>query len=674
MRPGDVLAGRYRLVDLLAESGGGRFWRAQDRVLERHVALHVVAQDDDRAEALLDAARRSATVHDRHLLRVLDADRVDGLCFVVNEWGSGDSLDVMLGGEGPLGPRRAAWLVSEVAAAVAAGHRVGVAHGRLNPENVLVDHAGAVRVIGFAVDAAMFGLEPGRASTDVADLGGLLYAALTGRWPGVSTSAVPPAPVESGRVLRPRQVRAGIPRPLDVLCDEVVNPFTGSDGSRLREVHDLATAQGIADYLAAFVGDPTRLAEAEAAAGHRDTTDTTALPAVSDPPPRDRRAPAPPPPSGAPAADDEPTRLVPPLAASAAPPPGPAPAPAPAPGSAPPPEDPRPAMPPSLAEQPLEASLHPPRRSTDLPTEAGLPVFDDEADEVRWLTARTEPSPPPPPFEDPPERPLFAPEPAEGPVRRSRHPAATAAAAASWPWDQGSTGGARATGSSGGAGSGTFPAVRDPEDEPEDVPGRSWLRLAGVLAACLLLMLAVVVAYNLGRGRSPLATFSGGGGGDHSPSASPSSAAPRAITGLRANDLDPQGAPPYEEHHELVGLAVDGKPSTAWSTMTYDQDFGPGGLKTGVGLVVDLGASHRVSEVVLQLVGAPTSYSLYVTDHAPTAVKDLEPVATETAPGPHSKAVLGTPATGRYVTVWLTSIPAADGGFRGGIAEVSVLG
>src|SRR6478609_2237155 len=126
IRPGDVLADRYRLVDLLTESGGGRFWRAHDRVLERHVALHVIAEDDERAAPLLEAARRSATVHDRRLLRVLDADRADGLCYVINEWGSGDSLDIMLAAGGPLGPRRAAWLVSEVAAAVASGHAAGV--------------------------------------------------------------------------------------------------------------------------------------------------------------------------------------------------------------------------------------------------------------------------------------------------------------------------------------------------------------------------------------------------------------------------------------------------------------------------------------------------------------------------------------------------------------------
>ena len=285
IRPGDVLADRYRLVDLLVESRNGRFWRAHDRVLERHVALHVLDADDDRAALLLEAARQSATVPDRRLLRVLDADQVDGFCYVVNEWGAGSSLDIMLATDGPLAPRRAAWLVSEVATSVAAGHDAGVAHGRLVPENVLIDRTGSIRVIGFSVDAALHGLAPGRVSTDVADLGGLLYAALTGRWPGASTSGVPAAPQEHGRALRPRQVRAGIPRPLDALCDQVVNPYAGH-GSR--DAHDLTTARGIGEYLREFVGDPTGMAEAEAAS--HSGTRTVGVPSMasarSAPPPR----------------------------------------------------------------------------------------------------------------------------------------------------------------------------------------------------------------------------------------------------------------------------------------------------------------------------------------------------------------------------------------------------
>ena len=60
-RPGDVLADRYRLTDLLTESQGGRFWRAFDSVLQRDVAVHIIAMSDERAPLLRAAARRSAT-------------------------------------------------------------------------------------------------------------------------------------------------------------------------------------------------------------------------------------------------------------------------------------------------------------------------------------------------------------------------------------------------------------------------------------------------------------------------------------------------------------------------------------------------------------------------------------------------------------------------------------
>ena len=151
--PGTVLADRYRLDDLLTESAGARFWRATDTILARSVAIHAVPSDDPRAPGLLEAARVSATVTDPHLLRVLDCDDDDGITWVVNEWGDGISLDLMLQ-QGTLPPSRAAWLTREVAEAIAAGHAQGVAHGRLNPEAVLVTHAGAVKLIGYVVDAS----------------------------------------------------------------------------------------------------------------------------------------------------------------------------------------------------------------------------------------------------------------------------------------------------------------------------------------------------------------------------------------------------------------------------------------------------------------------------------------------------------------------------------------
>ena len=325
---------------------------------------------------------------------------------------------------------------------MAVAHEAGVAHGRLVPENVLVDRAGSVRVIGFSVDAALHGLPPGRIATDVADLGGLLYAALTGKWPGVSRSKVPPAPDEHGRVLRPRQVRAGIPRPLDVLCDEVVNPYAGSHP---RQGHDLGTARGIGDYLSQFVGDPTGMAEAEAAvvAASQRGDSTVVMPRLARRPTRAAN------PGRAPEAEDEidtdpdtqpetEPDTEPDADTDTAP-------------------ETEPDAPPGADRVPAEQ-----------PTQAGLPIFDDITDDVSWLARRPTPPPPPPPFEEPPERPLFAPAPVAGqPARRPRPQSATSTGGSGyWPWDTGGDPGD----TGGGAGTGTAAPVTD--DEDDEVPGR----------------------------------------------------------------------------------------------------------------------------------------------------------------------------------------------------------
>ena len=615
LHAGDLLARRYRLDELLTESAGGRFWRAQDQVLDRPVAVHIIASSDERADGLLEAARRTAPHHDRRLLRVLDADRTDDLCYVVNEWGEGTSLDIMLASTGPLMPRRAAWVVSEVADSLARAHDAGLDHGRMVPENVLIDRQGQVRIIGFAVDAALHGLPPGRVSADLIDTVAVLYAALTGKWAGVSTSLLPPAPTVHGTVLRPRRVRAGIPRPLDALCDQVISP---TSGQTQRSTHDLSRMTGVAAALAEFVGDPTGMAEAGSWSG----------PSPTQPVRRTDPLPSAPPP--APPAESWPS----PRATEPEPAPGPTPEPTPEP----------------VVEQPVE-----------LPTQAGIPVFD-ENDDVGWIPARSDSPAPPPPFEDTPAKPLFAPEPPEGePVRRARPGTAAAQSPAYWPWESTGPGNNPAT----STGSGVLPSPETSDAHAGIVPGRNWFRLAMVIALGVLVLVAAVAAYQLGSGS------------DEEPadpaSTQPSqTATPTAFPGVTATDFDPQGSEPREENPDLVALALDGDPATSWYTSTYAQNFGPAGLKDGVGLVLDLGATKGVREVDIATLGGPTALSVYVTATAPTGVAGLTPVGT--AAGNGGLAVsLDEAVSGRFVTVWLTSMPPVEDGFRGTIADVVVL-
>ncbi|QIK74932.1 protein kinase family protein [Nocardioides piscis] len=604
LRAGDVLAGRYRLDELLSESGSGRFWRAQDLVLQRCVAVHLIARSDDRAESLMTAARITAPHHDRRLLRVLDADQGDEVCYIVNEWGQGTSLDIMLANNGPLDPRRAAWVAAEVADSLARAHDAGLTHGRLVPENVLVDLNGQVRIIGFGVEAALHGLPAGRRSADLIDTVAVLYAGLTGKWAGMSTSAVPAAPTVQGQVLRPRQVRAGIPRPLDALCDEVLNTSPGAVPGP-RATHDLSDLHGVVDALRTFVGDSSGLAGAEA---WRSLHSSQAL--------------------GAPAPDAEATQVVPEIAASSEP---------------------------SSSEPPPAAPV-----MQDTPTQAGMPVFDDDG--VGWIPTRTQAPPPPPPFEAEQAKPLFAPTPPDGtPVRRPRPGSATPPAAGYWPWESTGT----STGTSDSFDSGVWPA-QETADADDEVPGRHWFQLAMFIGLGVLILVAAAAAFHLGSG--------GGEDGPEPPASTPTTPAPTAFVDLRATDFDPQGGEPREENPELVPLVLDGDPETSWTTSTYKQNFGrPTGLKDGVGLVVDVGRPVDVREVEVATLGGPTSVSIFVTSKPPTGVEGLTPVGTAAGNGGLT-VTLDEAVPGRYVTVWLTSIPPVLDEYRGEVAEVSVKG
>ncbi len=226
VEPGMLLANRYEIQDLLSEEGDCRSWRARDNVLARSVVVLITDSASPVAADLLSAAKLSSQVADTRFLHVLDAAREDGLAYVVREWAGGRSLDLILS-EGPLSARRAAWIIREAAAAVAAAHRQGITHGCLRPDALVVTSSGGIKIVGLGILAAVNQTEatddPER--RDTRQLGQLLYASLTARWPDGPASGLLAAPTEHGRLLRPRQVRAGVPRRLDLITDRILgNP------------------------------------------------------------------------------------------------------------------------------------------------------------------------------------------------------------------------------------------------------------------------------------------------------------------------------------------------------------------------------------------------------------------------------------------------------------------
>jgi putative peptidoglycan lipid II flippase len=254
---GTVLAARYRLEELIAESQPSVTWRALDQVLSRSVLVHLLAPGDAAEEDLLTAARKASVATDSRFLRVLDAvhstDPAVG-SYIVCEYATGQSLEMILS-HGPLSGLEAAWVIREVADALSGVHSLGLYHRRLSPETVIITPSGNIKIVGLMIEVALRPRSteevPGASSpeqVDVTDLGRLLYASLVCRWPGGPAFGLPNAPMIGHRWMTPRQVRAGVSPALDNVSDQILG-----DPPR-HHLPSITTAGGIVTALTKVLG------------------------------------------------------------------------------------------------------------------------------------------------------------------------------------------------------------------------------------------------------------------------------------------------------------------------------------------------------------------------------------------------------------------------------------
>ncbi|MER5940982.1 protein kinase family protein [Streptomyces sp. NPDC001928] len=219
LHSGHKLARRYRLEECVTRLDGFSSWRAVDEKLRRAVGVHILPADHTRARSVLAAARSSALLGDPRFVQVLDAVDENDLVYVVHEWLPDATELTALLASGPLEVYDAYQMVTQVSAAMAAAHREGLAHLRLNPNAVLRTSSGQWRIRGLAVNAALRGISsdtPQR--TDTEAIGALLYATLTQRWPYESDAyGLSGLPKDVG-LIAPDQVRAGVHRGLSELA------------------------------------------------------------------------------------------------------------------------------------------------------------------------------------------------------------------------------------------------------------------------------------------------------------------------------------------------------------------------------------------------------------------------------------------------------------------------
>jgi serine/threonine protein kinase len=244
-----LLAGRYRLLHAAAQRSRTTLWRGLDETLNRPVAVKILDAGDE-VEEFLSAAVAAGRLGHPRIASTYDAAVEDDIAYVVSEWVEGRALSDVLH-DGPLSPARATTVVAQVTEAVLHAHQRGVHHLDLDTHNVIIATDGTVKVTDFALGRAVSpsGTVLGEPELlDVQALGAVLYACLTARSAFGAESDLPLAPRRSGMLCTPRQVRAAVPRELDLLVARTLLPPKG-------KTPPITTAAAMLRELAALPGE-----------------------------------------------------------------------------------------------------------------------------------------------------------------------------------------------------------------------------------------------------------------------------------------------------------------------------------------------------------------------------------------------------------------------------------
>jgi eukaryotic-like serine/threonine-protein kinase len=261
--------GKYKILSPLGSGGFGTVYLAEDTWIDKKVALKVPHRQNVDFGDLLREPRLLASLSHPNIVSILTAEKHSNVFFIVMEYVPGDTLEAVISRDGRLDVARMLDYTCQICNAVDHAHRQGVLHRDLRPGNVLVTHAGVVKVADFGTSrfieiaahgTTVIGSPPymapeqfhGKAvfASDIYSLGVTMYQMLTGVLPYDT-----PAPADLDKLMKGEMVsppRTRNPKISQKLNDIIMKAVAPDVNLRYQRAGDL-----LEDLLAAPRGRKT---------------------------------------------------------------------------------------------------------------------------------------------------------------------------------------------------------------------------------------------------------------------------------------------------------------------------------------------------------------------------------------------------------------------------------
>jgi phosphate transport system substrate-binding protein len=164
VRPGDLVAGKYRIESVIGSGGMGFVVAARHEQLDQRVAIKFVRDDalgnTEAVARFVHEARAVVKLKSEHVARVTDVGALaSGAPYMVMELLEGNDLAAVLEASGPMTVQQAADLIMQACEALAEAHAAGIVHRDIKPHNLFlassVGGALKVKVLDFGVSKAL---------------------------------------------------------------------------------------------------------------------------------------------------------------------------------------------------------------------------------------------------------------------------------------------------------------------------------------------------------------------------------------------------------------------------------------------------------------------------------------------------------------------------------------